>query len=867
MKGRTGLSIALLFVAAAIRTSGFVDDKNNPETPLDVYEWSVWVANPAQTTINTTRIYKSAMPGSVGTSRPTLEEKERTIKFAVAPISVVQFFGDACKDVDVDLRAKKGTFLSHWPHSAERAGRLQWYKSDLSAGPPAGIPQSYLTENHWLNKLRDKEKALYLKHESHYERFIAYDTEVVAPVPLKIRGGPDEYTLQNLTGRRLVDVAVIAPTDSGYRVGWLDELPTAAPETTPTRAADKDRKGRRGQEGRGAGSKKEESQEKKDDAKKTPEQKAQAVFDEAEAAGKEKKKAEEELPPLPAEGDANVKARVDQVLNRPIVMNVDNAPRREVIGMIAGQARFRYELDDKGIAKAEIDMNQGVTVKSPNIAPRDALAEVLGGAGPELPRHRGRQALHHDRRPARRGHEQEGPGDRGPAGEADHVAAAPGLRPDPRRHDPRHDDPAAGRPGPARGPGEVPARPVRPVALRAEGADRAGAPLAAGDRRGGDAGRLPAAEEAGPHGDDGRPRRRPAPPGPGPRHGAAARQQVLPGPANRPKPSSSRWAPSPSPCWRTPSPTRISRSSTAPSGCCSSSEGPCREARESGELSNIPIFPGDPEGREEYRDRDGAEEHLQDLGTSPAPLGDPHHLGNVGDHVKDQGGRNAEDRTQEKGDAQEPEPSPSSPGIPALDLGRDTAEPRDVRAPSGEQFGGIRGMLIVRRRFGSPPMEVSGRIDRARAPIAARWPLGPMGRHPRKGTTVQLLQDLVVRGAKLNEGKRFPAAIGMCGQGLRAKRLFDLIVRTSSRHTQGAVRVHGAIVAWSRHSLPGSLKENPRARCVRRLSRGNAETHQPDYHGPRSRWQAARVEDTASSTDADICRAQRLLLKLGEAIP
>ena len=185
---------------------------------------------------------------------------------------------------------------------------------------------------------------------------------MVAPVPVKIRGGPDEYTLQNLTGRRLVDVAVIAPSDSGYRVGWLDELPTAAPEKTDE-ADDKDRKD--------AGKKKkDDSKKKKEDAKKTPEQKAQAVFDEAEAKDKEKKKAEEEaLPPLPAEGDANVKARVDQVLNRPIVLNVDNAPRREAIALIAGQARIRYELDDKAIAKADINMAQAVTLRSPNIAP------------------------------------------------------------------------------------------------------------------------------------------------------------------------------------------------------------------------------------------------------------------------------------------------------------------------------------------------------------------------------------------------------------------------------------------------------------------------------------------------------------------
>lgn len=368
-----GLSLGLLiFLGVAVRTSGF-DDKDDPQSPVDVYEWSIWVGNPAQTTLNTTRIYKSAMPSSVGTSRPNLEEKERTIKFPIAPISVVQFFGEPCRDVDVDLRAKKGTFLAHWPASTERAGRLQWFKSDFTADPPAGIPQSYLAETHWLHKLRDKDKALYLEHESHYERFIAYDAELAVPVPLKIRGGPEEYTLQNLTGRKLADVAVIAPTDEGYRVGWLDELPTAAPEKTDE-AADGDKQA----EGHPAESKGKKGEGKE---KKTPQQEAEAVFAEAEAQAKEKKAEDEALPPLPPEGDANVKARVDQVLNRPIEVVVENAPRRDVLALVAGQARIRYELDDKAIAKAEINLGQTMTLKSPSIAARDALAEVLGGIG------------------------------------------------------------------------------------------------------------------------------------------------------------------------------------------------------------------------------------------------------------------------------------------------------------------------------------------------------------------------------------------------------------------------------------------------------------------------------------------------------
>src|SRR6185312_11513278 len=102
----SGLSLGLLvLLGAAVQTSGF-DDKDNPQSPVDVYEWSIWVGNPAQKTLNTTRLYKSAMPSSVGTSRPNLEEKERAIKFSIAPISVVQFFGDPCRDVDIDLRTK-----------------------------------------------------------------------------------------------------------------------------------------------------------------------------------------------------------------------------------------------------------------------------------------------------------------------------------------------------------------------------------------------------------------------------------------------------------------------------------------------------------------------------------------------------------------------------------------------------------------------------------------------------------------------------------------------------------------------------------------------------------------------------------------
>ena len=69
-----------------------LDDK--AESPIEVYEWSVWVGNPAQPAVNASRIYNNAMPTVVGTSRPKVEEKEAASRFPLSPISVVQFFGE-----------------------------------------------------------------------------------------------------------------------------------------------------------------------------------------------------------------------------------------------------------------------------------------------------------------------------------------------------------------------------------------------------------------------------------------------------------------------------------------------------------------------------------------------------------------------------------------------------------------------------------------------------------------------------------------------------------------------------------------------------------------------------------------------------
>ena len=322
-----------------------VDDK--AQTPVDVYEWSIWVANPGQATWNASRVYRNAMPSSVGTSRPKFEGKDLEAKFPIAPMSLVQLFGDPGKDVDVEVKIKQGAFLAHWPPSTERGGRLQWFKSDLLTQPPADIPPPFLPETHWLTGLRDEPSTLYLRRESVYERFLAYDIELNQPVPVKVRGGPDEYTLQNLTSRRLLDVAIIAPSEGGFRIGWLDELPAAAPE------------------------KKEEPKKPKT----STEEKAEALFKDPEP------KKDDEPIPLPNEGDASTKAQVDQQLNRPITASIDQASRKEILGVITSQVRLSYDLDDKAIAKADVNLSQPSSLKANGTAARDALVELLGGVG------------------------------------------------------------------------------------------------------------------------------------------------------------------------------------------------------------------------------------------------------------------------------------------------------------------------------------------------------------------------------------------------------------------------------------------------------------------------------------------------------
>ena len=118
-------------LVAAIGAMAF-DDK--AQSPVEVYEWSVWVGNPAQPAVNASRIYTNAMPTVVGTSRPKLEEKEAATRFPLSPVSVVQFFGDGGRDIDVDLKVKQG----HVPGALAGQQRARRPASVVQVGPVQG---------------------------------------------------------------------------------------------------------------------------------------------------------------------------------------------------------------------------------------------------------------------------------------------------------------------------------------------------------------------------------------------------------------------------------------------------------------------------------------------------------------------------------------------------------------------------------------------------------------------------------------------------------------------------------------------------------------------------------------------------------
>ena len=64
---------------------------------------------------------------------------------------------------------------------------------------------------------------------------MAYDAELTLASPLRLEGGPDKFTVANVSGATVYDVLIARRTPEGIRVAWLDELAKSVEQ--PAKAA------------------------------------------------------------------------------------------------------------------------------------------------------------------------------------------------------------------------------------------------------------------------------------------------------------------------------------------------------------------------------------------------------------------------------------------------------------------------------------------------------------------------------------------------------------------------------------------------------------------------------------------------------
>ncbi len=115
------LATLILILGLSAATASLGDD-DRLQTPIEVQEWSIWVGTPTQTSINTARGYRNAMPGPVGTSRPKIDETNQPSRFPIAPVSIVQFFGEPTRDVDIELGSRRAPSSPTGPRPRTEAG-------------------------------------------------------------------------------------------------------------------------------------------------------------------------------------------------------------------------------------------------------------------------------------------------------------------------------------------------------------------------------------------------------------------------------------------------------------------------------------------------------------------------------------------------------------------------------------------------------------------------------------------------------------------------------------------------------------------------------------------------------------------------
>lgn len=190
--------------------------------PLELHEWSVWVAEPQGKSFNAATEFPTAMPGLVESERSRKRDPDKP---KPAPVSLMTLYGTPPEVADVDLKISAGRPISQWPRSEGKASRLRWLDLTLSKELINRETLAYIPETHWFHKARALEGLfIQLKKGGRAERFFAYDIELQTPLNIRLDGGPEQYQLANLSKHSLHDIMLIAPGKDGHRVGWLDTL-------------------------------------------------------------------------------------------------------------------------------------------------------------------------------------------------------------------------------------------------------------------------------------------------------------------------------------------------------------------------------------------------------------------------------------------------------------------------------------------------------------------------------------------------------------------------------------------------------------------------------------------------------------------
>src|SRR5713226_1746678 len=211
------IRLLALLTCIALYPSGRARAEDAP--PLELHEWSIWLAEPQGKEINTLANYASAMPGVVETERKRRREADKP---APSPVGVMTLYGEPPEVVDIDLRIAAGRPIAQWPRSEGKASRLRWLDLKLSKELTNREALAYIPEGHWFHQARELGGLyLQLKKGGRIERFLTYDIEFQTTLPVRLDGSPDQYKIANTGKYKLHDILLIVPVEAGRRVGWL----------------------------------------------------------------------------------------------------------------------------------------------------------------------------------------------------------------------------------------------------------------------------------------------------------------------------------------------------------------------------------------------------------------------------------------------------------------------------------------------------------------------------------------------------------------------------------------------------------------------------------------------------------------------